>query len=38
MSTLTIISVVVGVAGLVVGVVQLVLVIINNHKDKENRR
>ena len=32
------ISVVVGVAGLVVGVVQLVLVIIQSHKGKKDRR
>ena len=32
------ISVVVGVAGLVIGVVQLVLMIIQNHKGKNNRR
>ena len=32
MYTLTIISVVVGAAGLVVGVIQLVLMIIRNHK------
>ena len=30
------ISVVVGVAGLVVGIVQLVLMIIQSHKNKEN--
>ena len=38
MYTLTIISVVVGAAGLVVGVIQLVLMIIRSRKDKENRR
>ena len=32
------ISVVVGVAGLVIGVVQLVLTVIQRQKDKENRR
>ena len=37
MNTLTIISVVVGAAGLVVGVVQLVLMIIQSHKGKKNR-
>ena len=35
--TIAMISVVVGVAGLGVGVVQLVLMILS-HKDKENRR
>lgn len=38
MGTLTMISIVVGVAGLVVGVVQLVLMIIQSHKGKKNRR
>ena len=38
MNTLTMISVVVGVAGLVVGVVQLVLMFIQIHKSKNNRR
>ena len=38
LNTLTMISVVVGVAGLVVGVVQLVLVIIQSHKGKKDRR
>lgn len=32
------ISVVVGVAGLVVGVVQLLLMIIQSHKSKKNRQ
>ena len=36
MNTFTMISVVVGVAGLVVGIVQLVLMIIQSHKNKEN--
>ena len=36
MGTLTMISIVVGVAGLVVGVVQLVLMIIQSHKGKKN--
>ncbi|MBR6234381.1 MAG: hypothetical protein IKR01_00880, partial [Spirochaetales bacterium] len=36
LSTLTIISVVVGAAGLVVGIVQLVLMIIQSHKGKKN--
>ena len=35
MSTLTIISVVVGAAGLVIGVVQLVLMMIQSHKGKK---
>ena len=38
MNTFTLISVFVGVAGLVVGVVQLVLMLIQIHKDKNNRR
>ena len=38
MYSLTIISVVVGTAGLVVGVIQLVLMLIRYHKDKRNRR
>ena len=38
METLTIISVVVGVAGLLVGLVQLLLPMIRNHKRKKNRR
>ena len=38
MSTLTIISIVVGVAGLVVGVVQLVLMVIQNQKSKKDRQ
>ncbi len=38
MNTFTLISVFVGVAGLVVGVVQLVLLLIQMHKDKKNRR
>ena len=37
MNTLTIISVVVGAAGLVIGVVQLVLMIIQFHKGKKSR-
>lgn len=38
MDTLTIISIVVGFAGLVVGVIQLVLMLIRSHKYKNNRR
>ena len=38
LDTLTMISVVVGVAGLVVGVVQLVLMLIETKKDRKNRR
>ena len=38
LNTLTIISVVVGVAGLVVGVVQLLLMVIQYQKDKNNRQ
>lgn len=38
LETLTMISVVVGVAGLAVGVVQIVLTLMQIHKDKENRR
>ncbi len=37
-NTLTMISIVVGAAGLVVGVVQLVLMLIQIHEDKKNRR
>ena len=37
MYSLTIISVVVGTAGLVVGVIQLVLMLIRSHKDKKSR-
>ena len=38
MNTLTVISVIVGVTGLVVGVVQLVLMFIQIHKSRKNRR
>ena len=38
MYSLAIISVIVGIAGLAVGLIQLVLMIIHNQKDKENRR
>ena len=38
MNTFTLISVFVGVAGLVVGIVQLVLLLIQMHRDKKNRR
>ena len=38
MYTLTIITVVVEVAGLVVGVIQLVLMLIRSHKGRKNRR
>ena len=38
MEALTIISIVVGVAGLLVGLIQLLLIIIHNLKDKKNHR
>lgn len=38
MEALTIISIVVGVAGLLVGLIQLVLSIVRDHKEKENHR
>ena len=37
MNTLTMISVVVGAAGLVVGIIQLVLYLIQYHENKKNR-
>ena len=38
MEALTIISIVVGFAGLLVGLIQLLLSIIHNHKEKEKHR
>ena len=38
MYSLAIISVIVGTAGLVVGIIQLVLMILDSQKHKENRR
>ena len=38
MEALTIISIVVGFAGLLVGLIQLLLSIIHDHKDKKNHR
>ena len=38
MYSLAIISVIVGTAGLVVGIIQLVLMILDTQKHKENRR
>ena len=38
MEALTMISIVVGVAGLLVGLIQLLLIIVHNHNDKKNHR